>query len=722
MAYTINRYSGTEFAVLEDATINDSTSIALVGRNYVGYGEIQNENFLWLLENFANTAAPARPISGQTWYDTTDNVLYSYNGTNWNVVGAAAVTETAPENPSPGSFWYRTTEKTMYMYTGTNWLQIGPEVADGFDETRAHSTTVLATDNRRYPIIKIIINGLTFGIFASDNFTINAAEPIAGFNTLKIGLNMSTDAKVTGDLEGLAARATILDTTRQINGVGFNGSSDITIKSSTTAPLIKGDYIVGSDFDGSNEVRWDIDASTANEIGKVVARDSAGDFSAGTITADLIGDVSGNVTTNTGTSTFDIIVANEVIGPVLSGNANTATKLRDIRTINGINFDGTEDITITAAANTLTTTTLAGNVVSSSLTQVGTLVNLAVADAGITVGTGNQLKVGVVGTTPTVTSTDTQNGLDIILQNGTSTSADYSFTISPASKTLSLGGDNVPAIIPKTNMSSTIGTPSRKFSKVHSNQFIGDLIGNADTATQSQFASNLNGGGPGSIPYQTAAGTTSFIPTIANKVLRTSGAGIPIWDDPAFADLTPGNYITGLIYDANTTTTWSVDASTSNVAGKVVARDGSGNFSAGTITANLNGTVNGVFSGTSYGQHIGNVVGNVSGTASLNVRKSGDTMSGYLTLHANPSQPMHAATKGYIDTLVGNIDPYWAGSTTAANVIATYVNYPINTRVSYWETRVFTQGSGNGGTYTFYDLYRRTLKKVSPSGWVDIGG
>jgi len=65
MAYVINKSDGTAFVTLEDATVDNSTSITLVGRNYVGYGEAQNENFLFLLENFAHEIAPVKPIIGQ---------------------------------------------------------------------------------------------------------------------------------------------------------------------------------------------------------------------------------------------------------------------------------------------------------------------------------------------------------------------------------------------------------------------------------------------------------------------------------------------------------------------------------------------------------------------------------------------------------------------------------------------------------------------------------
>ena len=53
MAYTIDRYSGVTLTTVEDGTVDQTTDIKLVGKNYAGYGEIQNENFLHLLENFS---------------------------------------------------------------------------------------------------------------------------------------------------------------------------------------------------------------------------------------------------------------------------------------------------------------------------------------------------------------------------------------------------------------------------------------------------------------------------------------------------------------------------------------------------------------------------------------------------------------------------------------------------------------------------------------------
>ena len=67
MAYTINLTDGTIFATIPDGQVNTSSSMVLVGKNYAGYGEFLDENFIHLLENGANTTAPSSPLTGQLW-------------------------------------------------------------------------------------------------------------------------------------------------------------------------------------------------------------------------------------------------------------------------------------------------------------------------------------------------------------------------------------------------------------------------------------------------------------------------------------------------------------------------------------------------------------------------------------------------------------------------------------------------------------------------------
>ena len=79
MAYTVNKTnsaaSPNQYTV-QDGVVNTQTDLSFVGKGYAGYGELIAVNFLHLLENFANTTAPTKPIQGQLWYDSSaENVV-----------------------------------------------------------------------------------------------------------------------------------------------------------------------------------------------------------------------------------------------------------------------------------------------------------------------------------------------------------------------------------------------------------------------------------------------------------------------------------------------------------------------------------------------------------------------------------------------------------------------------------------------------------------------
>ena len=464
MAYIVNKFSGTQLIVLEDGTIDTSTSLGLVGRNYVGYGETQNENFVFLLENFANAAPPARPLRGQTWFNTTSNITYAYNGSDWSPIGAATLSATAPTSANSGELWLDTTLNQLKVYTGSEWVFIGAEAVAGFGITKARSTTLENTLGNTKPVVILTTNNIPVAIVTAEAFNINASSAVSGFeSSLIAGINLSSTAKVKGDITGNANSADKLNVARTINGVPFDGQQNITIKSSTTNKLLKGTYIIGSDFDGGSAITWNVDATSSNVIGKVVARDSAGDFSAGTINANLIGNVTGNVTANSGTSTFNTVQANSFVGSTI-GNASTAAQLQTARKINGVNFDGTSDITVPAAAATLIGTVLNATVIDSSLQQVGTLNNLNVTDAGINIGNANQFKLFVDSSIPTIRSITGKLNFDM----GPS-GPDISFVDAPTA--LSLGGLSAPSIL--GDNTTNLGITGYKFNKVFANEFKG---------------------------------------------------------------------------------------------------------------------------------------------------------------------------------------------------------------------------------------------------------
>ena len=97
MSYILNKTDGTLLVTLVDGSIDTtSTDITLVGRNYKGFGEFINENYIKMLENFSSSSAPTNPLKGQLWYDTADARLKIFNGSDWKVAGGPIVSNKEP--------------------------------------------------------------------------------------------------------------------------------------------------------------------------------------------------------------------------------------------------------------------------------------------------------------------------------------------------------------------------------------------------------------------------------------------------------------------------------------------------------------------------------------------------------------------------------------------------------------------------------------------------
>jgi len=153
------------------------------------------------------------------------------------------------------------------------------------------------------------------------------------------------------------------------------------------------------------------------------------------------------------------------------------------------------------------------------------------------------------------------------------------------------------------------------------------------SATSATTATNLAGGAANRIAYQTSAGITNFIaaPSASNQVLNWNGSAFT-WSAGTISGvalgsnlntLTFGTYLTGTSYNGSSAVTIATNATNANTASTLVARDASGNFSAGTITAALNGNA----STATTASNVNN------GTLTMNV--SGTGLSGSQTFTAN---------------------------------------------------------------------------------------
>jgi hypothetical protein len=83
MSYIINNTRGDIVAVVADGTVNTTaTDLFLVGRALTDYGTYENENYVFLLENFANSTAPTQPVLGQLWYNSDTDEISTYSSTD----------------------------------------------------------------------------------------------------------------------------------------------------------------------------------------------------------------------------------------------------------------------------------------------------------------------------------------------------------------------------------------------------------------------------------------------------------------------------------------------------------------------------------------------------------------------------------------------------------------------------------------------------------------
>jgi hypothetical protein len=192
MSYLITRYNGQAITTVTDGTIDTSLDIKLIGKSYAGYGQAQNENFVYLLENFANTTQPPNPLSGQIWYDSGNNKIKFYDGTKFRTTGGAEVGASAPTGLTVGDFWFDTTNKQLFSWNGTSFTLIGPQGVAGAGTTQMQSVSVRDSLGGTHAIIQAINNGnVVFTISSDPDFLLdNTANAVSGFTYVRQGVTL----------------------------------------------------------------------------------------------------------------------------------------------------------------------------------------------------------------------------------------------------------------------------------------------------------------------------------------------------------------------------------------------------------------------------------------------------------------------------------------------------------------------------------------------------
>ena len=226
MPYLIYKTNGQVLTTVDDSGVDISTSLNLLGKNYAGYGLALNENFVYLLENFANPTPPAQPVIGQTWFDTTptQNKLKIYDGSSFKGIATIRIQSTIPISSVTGDLWWDTQNQLLKTYDGLTYQIIGPNLS-----TRANWLPTDEYPDVSAPVITILKGSIGNKIISvlseADEFTPYQSTdlPIDRFPLVKKGITIAGADAVTGSsmasgyyFWGTAAESLVAITTNNV--------------------------------------------------------------------------------------------------------------------------------------------------------------------------------------------------------------------------------------------------------------------------------------------------------------------------------------------------------------------------------------------------------------------------------------------------------------------------------------------------------------------------
>jgi len=622
MAYTIFNTRNNELAVVEDGTIDNTTDLKLIGKNYAGYGEIQNENFVYLLENFAGANQPPRPIAGQLWFDTSDQKLKAYDGNNESVfvplgnvhIGAkpsgAAITAA---NVNKGDLWWDDVTSQLYVHNGAlagdPFVLVGPA---GNQSVKTIIEDAVVYDNLfagqadptpyQHKILKGFINDVVVFTMSNDEFDLDDSNAIAGFDRIKKGI-------------------TLVNTENANNGVTtgnyeFHGNSSNALRLGGT---LAAEFVQRTNPVFTTQV--DIDDNDGLQIGpnnefllKISGNEPIIESTVNGSPINLkVKDSGGSTVTPAQITATGILPSADAS----SGIFNLGSSNKRWNEVHALNFKGTADKADQLLSNgtyknadkantvdTIVTRDSVGDIFGTSFRGTALYNSTNAADA-VTARVTKADSVQVDGTSTYVNATTTSTADKLALRdssgnlfanqfNGVATRAatvqvstgvnQYEYR----SASVANGLSDVPDSVAIRDENGSL----------HANEFIGTMNGNASTADKwaAPITLTLDGDVSGSASFDGSTGVTLTVTSGSNSI--------------ALGTDTTGNYVQSIATKANqsdyinifvdgtqdgaggesSSVQIGLDADTANNGNTLVARDAAGAFSAGNISV---GTVDG---------------------------------------------------------------------------------------------------------------------------------
>lgn len=441
MAYNITLTDGSLFATIADGTVNTSSSMTLIGKNYAGYGDFLDENFIRLLENGSNTTAPSTPLVGQLWWDKTNGLLKVYNGTIFKTISAATASASAPTSNVVGDLWYDTGNEQLKAWTGSAFIVIGPAFTSTQGTSGAIPETIQDSVGGNKLITSLYVNNNRVGtVYDAASFTPQASI-VGAFPTIFPGITLSTGVS-NAQFAGTAQNALLLDgqpvgnfvsatdPNTEITGVlriQNNNGFFIGIANTFTVTTTATDANILSAISGGNLVLQANVGGTRQPVASALG--SNGTFAI----------------SNAATVGTSLTVATDVSG----GNLNTTGQVSAVGNITGGN---------------VTTTLLTATATNVGISAVGNVQAGNLRTAGLISATGNITSAGNITGTFLFGNGSQLTGLSNAISisqivNGTS---NFTVPVSGGNANISIGGTSNVVVFSTTNQefSTTITVPS----------------------------------------------------------------------------------------------------------------------------------------------------------------------------------------------------------------------------------------------------------------------
>ena len=219
MSYTINLTNGNVFAVIPDGTINSTSSMTLIGKNYAGYGQFLDDNFIHLLESGANGTAPTAPLNGQLWFNTTTGLLNVYRTSGFKPIAATTSASSAPSNNATGDLWFDTTNTQLNVYNGTSWTLVGPTYTGNTGLTGAIPAVIVDNSSAQHVVTELYVANTIVGIVSKDA-TFTPQTTISGFGDVSPGIQIANAIGVlTPTFTGIATNALSANNSAYLGGL-----------------------------------------------------------------------------------------------------------------------------------------------------------------------------------------------------------------------------------------------------------------------------------------------------------------------------------------------------------------------------------------------------------------------------------------------------------------------------------------------------------------------